>query len=125
MAAFTKLTALGRKVQGDFVLSTARGFYLVGACLSLAAILGAVIVAIVAHGGTFGAVQQRLEHTISHLGSTAEQASAAESRIRDVDIAGETAELTRQTILRQATFAVLAQANVQPRSALRLLDGRP
>ncbi|MCU0867840.1 MAG: flagellin FliC [Planctomycetes bacterium] len=74
--------------------------------------------------GSFGAVQQRLEHTISHLGSTAEQASAAESRIRDIDIAGETAELTRQTILRQATFAVLAQANVQPRSALRLLDTR-
>jgi flagellin len=75
--------------------------------------------------GSFGAVQQRLAHTISHLGSSAEQASAAESRIRDVDIAVETAELTRQKILRQATFAVLAQANVQPRSALRLLDGRP
>lgn len=59
MPAFTKLTALGRKVQGDFVLSTARGFYLVGACLSLAAVLGAVIVAIVAHGGTFGAVRDR------------------------------------------------------------------
>lgn len=71
--------------------------------------------------GSFGAAQQRLEHTINFLGSSHEHASAAESRIRDVDIAGETAELVRQTILQRAAFAVLAQANVQQRSALRLL----
>ena len=71
--------------------------------------------------GSLGAVQNRLEHTIGHLGNTYEHAAAAESRIRDVDFARETAELTKQTILQQAAFGVLAQANVQPASALRLL----
>ena len=47
--------------------------------------------------------------------------SAAESRIRDVDVAHETADLTRNSILQQAATAVLAQANVQPQLALSLL----
>jgi len=72
--------------------------------------------------GSFGAMQQRLEHTIGHLGNASEQASAAESRIRDVDVADETAKLTRQIILQQAAFAILAQANGNQRIALRLLS---
>jgi flagellin len=71
--------------------------------------------------GSLGAAQQRLEHTIGNLSSASEQASAAESRIRDVDIAAETAKLTRQIILQQATFAILAQANANQRVALFLL----
>ena len=66
-------------------------------------------------------MQNRLEHTINYLGVQAENLSAAESRIRDVDIAKETAELARDQILQQAAIAVLAQANSQPQLMLRLL----
>ena len=51
-----------------------------------------------------------------------ENLSAAESRIRDVDVAAETADLTRNSILQQAAVSVLAQANVQPQLALALLQ---
>ncbi|MBL8730106.1 MAG: flagellin FliC, partial [Planctomycetes bacterium] len=50
-----------------------------------------------------------------------ENLSAAESRIRDVDVAYETAQLTRNSILQQASISVLSQANALPQSALRLL----
>ena len=71
--------------------------------------------------GTLGAVQNRLGSTINNLSITVENLSAAESRIRDVDIAYETAQLTRNQILQQASIAVLGQANSLPQSALRLL----
>jgi flagellin len=71
--------------------------------------------------GRFGAMQNRLESTIRYLGVQAENLMAAESRIRDVDIARETAELAKDQILQQASIAVLAQANSQPQLALRLL----
>lgn len=71
--------------------------------------------------GRLGAMQNRLQSTIRYLGVQAENLSAAESRIRDVDFARETAELARDQILQQASIAVLAQANQQPQLALRLL----
>ena len=71
--------------------------------------------------GRLGAAQNRLTSTINNLASTVENLSAAESRIRDVDIAYETAALTRNTILQQAAISVLTQANTQPQSALQLL----
>jgi len=71
--------------------------------------------------GRIGAVQNRLGYTIDNLGNQVENLSAAESRIRDVDIARETADLARNQILQQAAIAVLAQANSQPQLALRLL----
>jgi flagellin len=71
--------------------------------------------------GTLGAVQNRLGSTINNLAIQVENLSAAESRIRDVDVAYETAQLTRNSILQQAAISVLAQANAQPQSALRLL----
>jgi len=71
--------------------------------------------------GDLGAAQNRLQSTISNLGVSIESLSAAESRIRDVDVAFETADLTRNSILQQAALAMLAQANVQPQSALSLL----
>jgi flagellin len=70
--------------------------------------------------GSLGAVQTRLTTTIASLSDQFEHASAAESRIRDVDVAAATAELTRQGILQQAAMGLLAQANVQPAAALRL-----
>jgi flagellin len=73
--------------------------------------------------GTLGAAESRLEVTISNLQIARENFKAAESRIRDVDVAAEAAELTRLNILQQAGAAVLAQANSQPQLALRLLQG--
>jgi len=71
--------------------------------------------------GTLGAVQNRLGSTINNLAIQVENLSAAESRIRDVDVAYETAQLTRNNILQSASISVLAQANAQPQSALSLL----
>jgi flagellin len=73
--------------------------------------------------GRFGSLQNRLQSTIANLGVTGESLSAAESRIRDVDVAFETAELTRNNILQQASISILSQANAQPQSALQLLQG--
>ena len=69
----------------------------------------------------FGTAQNRLESTIRSIAVSIENTSAAESRIRDVDVASETAELTRNQVLQQAGIAVLAQANVSSQSALNLL----
>jgi len=68
-----------------------------------------------------GAVQNRLEHTIKNLDNAAENLQAAESRIRDVDMAKEMMEQTRQNILQQASTAMLAQANMAPQTVLQLL----
>ncbi|WP_062050203.1 flagellin [Bacillus sp. JCM 19034] len=68
-----------------------------------------------------GAVQNRLEHTIANLDNASENLQAAESRIRDVDMAREMMEMTRANILSQASQAMLAQANTQPQSVLQLL----
>ena len=72
--------------------------------------------------GSLGAIQNRLGSTINNLAIQVENLSAAESRIRDVDVAYETAQLTRNSILQQASIAILSQANAQPQSALRLLQ---
>ena len=71
--------------------------------------------------GSLGAVQNGLQSTINNLGVQVENRSAAESRIRDVDVARETAELTRNSILQQASISILAQANAGGQSALNLL----
>ena len=83
--------------------------------------IDAAINSVSALRGALGAVQNRLGITINNLAMTAENLTSAESRIRDVDIAYETAQLTRNSILQQASISVLAQANAQPQSALRLL----
>jgi flagellin len=66
-------------------------------------------------------VQNRLTSTINNIGITTENLSAAESRIRDVDVASETAALTRNSILQSAAISVLSQANVAPQGALNLI----
>ena len=71
--------------------------------------------------GRFGSMQNRLESTIRNLGVQQENLIDAESRIRDVDVAREAAELAKLQILQQAAVSVLAQANTQPQLALRLL----
>ena len=68
-----------------------------------------------------GAWQNRLEHTIANLGTSSENLTAAESRVRDVDMAKEMMEFTKNNILSQAAQAMLAQANQQPQGVLQLL----
>ena len=74
------------------------------------------------HRATLGAVQNRLEHTITSTDNTAENIQAAESRIRDTDMAKEMMQYTKSNILTQAAQSMLAQANSAPNSVLSLLQ---
>ena len=71
----------------------------------------------------FGALQNRLQSTQNNLEISDENLSAANSRIRDVDVASETADMTKNNILLQAGISVLSQANNAPNTALKLLNG--
>mgnify|MGYP006289493423 FL=1 len=75
-----------------------------------------------AERGEIGSYQNRLEYSISNLGTASENVSASESRIRDVDMANEMMNFTRDNILIQAATAMLAQANMQPQAVLQLLQ---
>ncbi|MDT8716664.1 flagellin [Clostridium sp. 19966] len=70
---------------------------------------------------SLGAYQNRLEHTINNLGTSSENLTSAESRIRDVDMAKEMSTFSKNNILSQAAQAMLAQANQQPQQVLQLL----
>lgn len=84
--------------------------------------LDQAIVSVSAMRADFGAIQNRLTSTISNLAVSVENMSSANSRIRDVDVAEETAEMTRNNILLQAGTSVLAQANNTAQTALGLLN---
>ena len=71
--------------------------------------------------GDFGALQNRLESAVRNMQNVVENQSSARSRVRDADFAAETANLTRNQILKQAGTAMLSQANSQPQSVLSLL----
>ena len=83
--------------------------------------LDAAIETISTTRGKIGAYQNRLESTINSLGVATENAGAANSRIRDADVAQSVSEMVRNQILQQSTMAVLAQANQAPQMALQLL----
>jgi flagellin len=83
--------------------------------------IDAAIVAVSTQRATFGAVQNRLEHTLSNLATYEENLTASESRIRDVDMAKEMATFTKWQILQQAGTAMLAQANQTNQAVLELL----
>ena len=85
-------------------------------------IANAAIDAISSMRSTFGALQNRLDHTINNLGVQTENITAAESRIRDVDMAKEMMAYTKNNILVQASQAMLAQANQVPQGVLQLLQ---
>jgi flagellin len=92
--------------------------------LSDAAILSSIdadIDAVSATRSGFGAVQNRLDHALAVAGSYQENLTSAESRIRDVDMAEEMVNLTKNQILQQAGTAMLAQANQAPQAVLQLL----
>ncbi|MEW8959051.1 MAG: flagellin [Moorella sp. (in: firmicutes)] len=83
--------------------------------------LDAAIKAVSDERSKLGALQNRLEHTINNLNVASENLTAAESRIRDLDVAQEMMAFTRNQILSQAGTAMLAQANAQPQTVLQLL----
>jgi len=85
-------------------------------------VINSAIEKVSAQRSDLGSVQNRLEHTISNLDNSSENLSAAESRIRDVDMAKEMMEMTRANILSQASQSMLAQAQQQPQSVLQLLQ---
>jgi len=90
------------------------------------AALDAITLAIVSKDkirAALGALQNRLENTITNLNIQAENLQAAESRISDVDVATEMTEFVRNQILTQAAVAMLAQANSLPRMAMNLIGG--
>ena len=79
-------------------------------------------ISLVSHArGTYGAIQNRLEHTIKNLDNTAENLQASESRIRDLDMAKEMMQFTKLNILSQSAQSMLAQANQNPQGILQLL----
>jgi flagellin len=86
------------------------------------AVLDSAVGTVASLRAAFGTVQNRLESTIRSLAVAIENTSAAESRIRDVDFAAETAELTKNQVLQQAGISILAQANVSTQAALSLLQ---
>ncbi|HWR31267.1 MAG TPA: flagellin [Negativicutes bacterium] len=83
--------------------------------------IDAAISRVSAQRSTLGALQNRLDHSISSLSTTTENLTAAESRIRDVDMAKEMMSFTKFNILSQAATAMLAQANQLPQTVLQLL----
>ena len=114
--SFSDMTDAGLGLtSGSFDLTSASN-----ASAALATIDSAID-SVTAYRGELGASQNRLQSTSRSIQTTIENLSAAESRIRDVDVASETADLTRNSIMQQAAVSVLAQANVQPQLALSLL----
>jgi flagellin len=79
------------------------------------------IAAVSTQRAKLGAYQNRLEHTIANLGTTIENLTSAESRVKDVDMALEMADFTKGQILQQAGTAMLAQANAAPQTVMQLL----
>jgi len=95
----------------------------VGGAVSALSIIDSALRSVAALRSTFGAFQNRLDFTISTLAIQEENSSAADSALRDADIARETIAFTRNQILVSAGTSVLAQSNVIPQTALQLLGG--
>jgi flagellin len=109
-------TAAGIGVSTSTAITTVSGAQ---AALS---VLDSAISTVASLRASFGTAQNRLESTIRSIAVAVENSSAAESRIRDVDVASETANLTKYQVLQQAGVAVLAQANVSTQIVLSLLQ---
>jgi flagellin len=114
-------TTVDGSLSGIFSGQTAIAADTASNAQSALGILTSAIATVTEKRGTLGAYQSRLLTSIANLRVARENFSAAESRIRDADVASETANLTRAQILQQAGVAILAQANQQPTLALQLL----
>ena len=121
-------TELGQEITIDAVDVTSSGLGIdtldvstdAGAEQALAS-LDSAIDSVNSERGSLGAIQNRLSSAFNSIQSTREGLSQAESRIRDVDVASESADLTRNSIMQQAAVSILSQANVQPQLALSLI----
>jgi len=126
LATTSELAAEARFVNGALVDNavTAAGLDVSSRTTANAAItsIDNAISTVSSERAKLGSLQNRLEHTINNLGTTSENLAASESRIRDVDMAKEMMEFTKNNILSQASQAMLAQANMQPQSVLQLLQ---
>ncbi|GEA11646.1 flagellin [Alteromonas sp. KUL49] len=113
-AGINGFSATGLGISGEDVLSESNA----------SSMLAAIDLAVSAIGGLradLGALQNRFQSTIRNLSNISENVAAARSRIKDTDFATETAELTRNQILQQASTTILSQANQRPQAALSLL----
>ena len=108
-------------VGGSFIGSAVGGLRTQTAASASITVINDAINAISEHRANLGAIQNRLEYKIKNLDNAAENMAAAESRIRDADMAKLMTEFTKNNILFQASTAMLAQANTLPQSVLQLL----
>ncbi len=120
------ITAAGNTANAiteTYIMGTAAGIHVESQWGANAAItvINDAINTVSGERSKLGAIQNRLEHTIANLATSAENLTAAESRIRDVDIAVEMMNFTKYQILSQASTAMLAQANAKPQAVLQLL----
>jgi len=113
--AFAKMSANSLGVDSSTINVSASGSQAAIAAINTA------ITSVSTERANMGSVQNRLEHTIKNLDVSAENLQAAESRIRDVDMAAEMMTFTKNNILNQASTAMLAQANQAPQGVLQLL----
>ncbi|MGI6413500.1 MAG: flagellin [Syntrophomonadaceae bacterium] len=114
---------LSTAVGSSFVVSDGEGIDISSQSAASAAItiINSAIETVSAERSKLGAYQNRLEHSIKNLDASAENLQAAESRVRDLDMAQEMMNYTKQNILQQAATAMLAQANQAPQAVLQLL----
>ncbi len=115
-------TGTGATFASRFVMSTISVSTQTNAQLILAGV-DAMIAVVDKKRAELGAVQNRFQSTIRNQANISENLSAAKSRIKDADFAAETAALTRNQILQQASQTILGQANQRPQAALSLLQG--
>jgi flagellin len=115
------ISASGTTSLGVNVIATTVSLTTQSGANSAISALDTAIETISTSRGKIGAYQNRLDHMIESLGVASENAGAANSRIRDADVAKSVSEMVRTQILQQSTMAVLAQANQAPQMALQLL----
>ena len=110
------ITELDSRISGNIGIQTSEG------ASSAISMLDNALASINTQRANLGAFQNRLEHTLTNLGISQENMQAAESRIRDLDMATEISDYTKNQIISQAGIAMLAQANLKPQSILKLLQ---
>jgi flagellin len=121
--SFTTLDATASTLFGTNSTQTSVDLSSKDAAVSALSVIDGAISEVSRARSELGAAGNRLQAAISTIQSFTEQLSAANSRIKDVDVAEETSSLARSNILQQAGVSVLAQANMQPQLALKLLGG--
>ena len=117
--SLTGMTASALGVTSAVVATVGNGS--TGDSNALTTAIDSALVKVSTQRAKFGALQNRLEHTIKNVDNTSENLQAAESRIRDVDMAKEMMNYSKNNILNQAAQSMLAQANQQPQNVLNLL----